>query len=189
MVEIFSLSGFRLSRLFFSFSSFSDICLSTFSSLDFDLSLPFPGPLLFSFTDWVDPNSLLDLLGGRLTGEGVIMLAVWLCTEGASTCCCTVLSGFAAMATLLIGLTASSGGRGAPGVEARKGGMPGVEDRVDLSCITGEGEGVCGKGERRTTWGEENSSNLAATPAGLGVWHSRPKLGLKEPTELAWATK
>jgi len=148
-----------------------------------------PGPLLFSFTDWVEPNNRLDLLGGRLTGEGVIMLAVWLCTEGASTCCCTVLSGLAAMATLLIGLTESSEDNGAPGVEARSGGKPGVEERDDFSCITGEGEGVCGKGERRTTWGEENSSSLAATPAGLGVWHKRPKLGLKEPTELVCATK
>ena len=80
------------------------------------------------------------------------MLAVWLCTEGASTCCtCTVLSGLAAMATLFTGLTASSGGAGAPGVDALSGGIPGVDVREDLSCMIGEGEGVCGKGESRTT--------------------------------------
>ena len=87
------------------------------------------------------------------------------------------------MATLFTGRTASSGGAGAPGVEARNGGIPGVEEREDFSCMIGEGEGVCGKGESSTTCGEENSSNLAATPAGLGVWQSSPKLGLKEPTE------
>lgn len=98
------------------------------------------------------------------------MLAVWLCTEGASTCCtCTVLSGLAAMATLFTGLTVSSGGTGAPGVDALSGGIPGVEVREDFSCMIGEGDGVCGKGESKTTCGEENSNNLAATPAGLGV--------------------
>ena len=56
-------------------------------------------------------------------------------------------------------------------MEDLRGATAGVEEREDLRWRMGEGEGVCGEGESRTTWGEENSSNLATTPvwAGLGV--------------------
>ena len=140
----------------------------------------FPGPLVFSFTFPCDvTNSLLDRLVGRLTGLGVIMLVC------PSTCCCftpTVLSGLVAIATL-----------GAPGVEDLNGPMPGVtEDREERELLIGGGAGAGDgvwvvaweeAGERRTTWGEENSSNLAATPAGAGLGDRPiiPKLGLNEP--------
>jgi len=130
--------GFILSLLLISFSSFSDIgCFSDRIVLDLLLSRLLPWPLLFSLTLCVLPNNRLDLLVGRFTGDGVIMLAC------PSTCCgLTVLSGFCAMATL-----------GAPGVEDRKGGMPGVEERDDLTLSTGggAGEGGPGDGDKRTT--------------------------------------
>ena len=79
---------------------------------------------------------------------------------------------------------------GAPGVEDLSGPMPGVtEDReLLMGGGAGAGDGVwvmaCeAEGERRTTWGEENSSNLAATPAGDGLGDRPiiPKLGLNDP--------
>ena len=71
-----------------------------------------------------------------------------------------MLSGLVAMATL-----------GAPGVEDLRGGIPpGVEEMEDLWMMgAGAGGGVGGAGDRRTTWGEENSNNLAATPTGAGL--------------------
>ena len=103
---------------------------------DFFLSLPFPGPLLFSLVVvLVDPNNLLDLLGCP-TGDGVIMFAS-VCV-GVKTTFGFVLSGFAAMATLLIGLgsTGSEGG-GIPGVEVLSGRGLGVGLGVLWSCDPG----------------------------------------------------
>lgn len=126
-------------------------------------------PLLFSFTDWVEPKSLDDLLVGN-EFCGVMTFPDCPSTD------CFWFSGLAAIATLLLFLS-SSERTGADGVDALEGGG------IGLFPMVSEGFRLSGDsaGDKIAICGDENSRILAVKvppPPAAGLPQRAPKEGL-----------